>query len=49
MTEVTTLVRAKSAIAFGITIKLLNISVNSQTKSLEMSVPSIIKNNTKII
>ena len=39
----------KSARAFGITIRLLNISVNSQTKSLEIKLPSIIKMSAIII
>ena len=41
--------KANNAITFGITIKLLNISVNSQTKSEETIVPSIINANAKIV
>ena len=41
----TTGVSANSAIAFGITIRLLNRSVSSQTKSLDIIVPMKIKAN----
>ena len=43
MHDNTRFVSANNAITLGITIKLLNISVNSHTKSLDINVPSIAK------
>ena len=43
----TILVRANRAMALGMTIRLLNISVSSQTKSLDIRVPR--KINTRAI